>query len=294
MIYGLDRTRNKKYMIKQMFTMENDMRLHVKKNDADAPGYKAPAVVKAFRLLAMVSDSDMELGISELARKLNISKSTTHGLVQALMSVGALEQRLPGRKIFLGPAMVELAVKSGHYLTINQTARPVIDRLCSRINETVFLGVLGRTGALIMATCEPSKPLKISAPAGTTVPLLAGAIGKIYLARLKPLQAVRFLEENGLPRYTANTIDSLPAFLEELEKTRRLNYAVDNEEYLDGVRAVATHIGNRKGLPLALWVVGFAASMNEDRMPEIIEETMNAAASLKAILEGGKDAVSNL
>ncbi len=248
-------------------------------------GYKAPAVIKAFRLLKLVSDSETELGVSELSRNLEISKSTTHGLLQALVSVGALEQQLPGRKFFLGPALVELAFKSGHYLSVNQTAKPVLDGLCSRINETVFLGILGSTSARIMATAEPPKPLKISAPSGTSVPLLAGAIGKIYLARLKNPQVVKLLEEKGIKRFTANTIVTIPAYIEELEKTRRMNYALDNEEYLDGVKAVATHIGTRRGLPLALCVVGFAASMHKVRMPEIIQETMQASASLQELLD---------
>jgi DNA-binding IclR family transcriptional regulator len=62
---------------------------------------------------------------------------------------------------------------------------------------------------------------------------------------------------------------------------------LDNEEYLPGVRAVAIGLGNHRGLPLAIWVVGFADSMRDDVMPQVIKGIKQTAEKLKALLDGG-------
>ena len=80
---------------------------------ARAPGYEAPAVQKAFELLGMVADSAEGLGISELSSALGYSKGTIHGIVQALLKAGVLDQSTQRKKLFLGPAIVERVCSGG-------------------------------------------------------------------------------------------------------------------------------------------------------------------------------------
>ncbi|NNF98302.1 MAG: IclR family transcriptional regulator [Desulfobacteraceae bacterium] len=248
--------------------------------------YKAPAVVKAFDLLKAVADSKTPLGISALAKRLDFSKSTTHGLVRALVDVGALDQETPpGKKVFLGPTTVELAFKNKNYLWISELAQPVLDRLCSRINESVFLGVIGQTGAIIMATSEPAKPLKISAPPGSVLPLMAGAIGKLYLSRQSDEQAIKVIRKRGLRKYTSNSICDETAYLAQLRSVRHQRYAVDTQEYMEGVTAVAVSLDNNRGQALAIWVVGFTNTMPESRFPEIVKHVLATREELENVLE---------
>jgi DNA-binding IclR family transcriptional regulator len=249
--------------------------------------YQAPAVHKAFEILRIVAQSRSELGISELANNLGFSKSTTHGLVKALLQVGALDQNLQRKKFFLGPAIVELAFRNWNYFRVAEHSQPLLDQLRDRINETVFLGVVSRSRGLIMATAEATKPLKISSPPGTTIPLLAGAVGKVFLAQQDDAQVMQLIKERGLPRFTPQSIVSEKEYLTELRRVRKRGYALDNEEYLPGVRAVAIGLGNHRGLPLAIWVVGFADSMRDDVMPQVIKGIKQTAEKLKALLDGG-------
>jgi DNA-binding IclR family transcriptional regulator len=71
----------------------------------------------------------------------------------------------------------------------------------------------------------------------------------------------------------------------ELENVRRKGYAVDNEEYLPGVKAVAVALGNERGLPPAIGVVGFAHSMGDSFVAGIAEETRHAAVKLREVLD---------
>lgn len=248
--------------------------------------YQAPAVHKAFKILRIVAQSRSELGISELASNLGFSKSTTHGLVKALLKVGALDQNPQRKKFFLGPAIVELAFRNWNYFRVAEHSQPLLDELRDRIDETVFLGAVSRSRGLIMATAEATKPLKISSPPGTTIPLLAGAVGKVFLAQQDNSQVTQLIKERGLPRFTPRSIVSEKEYLTELTQVRKQGYALDNEEYLPGVRAVAIGLGNHRGLPLAIWVVGFADSMRDDLMPQIVKGITQTAEKLKAVLDG--------
>jgi len=247
--------------------------------------YQAPAVQKAFELLKCVAESQSEITLSDLARQLGFSKGTTHGMLQALLQAGALEQG-PNRKgFFLGPLVVELAFSSWNYFRVSEHAQPILDALRDRIGETVFLGVLSRSRGLIMATAEAAKPLKISSPPGTSIPLLAGAVGKVFLARQRDDQALKIIREHGLPQFTQHSIVNTEDYLAELAQVRRQGYAVDEEEYLPGVKAVAVAVGNQRGLPLAIWVVGFADAMGKNAVPEIVAETGHAADRLRESLD---------
>ncbi|MDP2646492.1 MAG: IclR family transcriptional regulator [Desulfobacterales bacterium] len=258
----------------------------INENGASLAGYQAPAVHRAFQLLKVVAESHREVGLSELAKRLSFSKSTTHGLIRALVQTGALAQSPRGKKFFLGPGIVELAFKNWNYFRVSEQARPVLDALRDAIGETVFLGVLSRSQGIIIAKAEAMKPFKISSPLGTSIPLLAGAVGKVFLAQLGDSQAAEVIREHGLTQFTARSIVNEKEYFAELARVRRQGYALDDEEYLPGVRAVACSLGNHRGLPLAIWIVGFAASMADEVLPRIIGETLKAAQALQSLLDG--------
>ena len=256
-------------------------------NKTAPSGYKAPAVGKAFELLRAVANSRQGLGLSELAAELGYSKSSTHGLVHALIHEGALVQSSGGKKLLLGSTVVELAFQSWNYLIINRAAQPILDELREKIGESVFLGVFNRSNAraIIMATSEATKPLKISSPPGTSIPLFAGAVGKVFLAGMEDSRALDLIRENGLPHFTENSIVSEDELMRELDRVRERGWALDDEEYIPGVRAVAASIGNLHGLPMAVWVVGFAGTMEDAEIEKITRATLETTEKLRQVLD---------
>ncbi len=98
-------------------------------------------------------------------------------------------------------------------------------------------------------------------------------------------QAVQFIQERELTRYTEKTITDKSDYLAEIDQVRQNGYAVDDEEFLPGVKAVATGVGNHRGLPLALWVVGFAGAMENGVLPKIIRCIQQAAHDLQKIMD---------
>jgi DNA-binding IclR family transcriptional regulator len=250
------------------------------------PGYKAPAVHKAIELLRTVAQSPKSLGIVELAQQLGYSKSTTHGLVHALLREGVLAQGLSGRRLFLGPTIAELLFSNWHQERVIEQAQPQLNEIRDAINETVILGARIRNRVLIMTTAEAFASFKISVPLGSTIPLLAGAVGKVFLAEDNPVSAAAQINGQGLPHYTPRSITDPNAYLKDLDRVRAEGHAVDIEEYLPGIRAVAVALHNRRGLPTALWVVGISANMTTAKIEKIAALAMEAAGKLRAVLDG--------
>jgi len=260
----------------------------MQKEEYDLPpnGYKAPAVHKAFQLLRAVAESQHGLRSVELAARVGCSTSTTHGLVHALLREKAL---IPGddpHKLFLGPLIADLAFTDWNYVKISRLAQPIIDGVRDHVDATVFLGVRIRKRVMITATAEARESFRISAPAGTTIPLFAGAAGKVFLSQESAERIGELIGERGLPQYTPHSIVDMEDYLAELHRVRSRGYAIDDEEYLSGIRAVAAALHNRRGLPMAIWVVGIASNMEQTRLMQVADITVAAAKTLRSQLEG--------
>jgi DNA-binding IclR family transcriptional regulator len=69
-------------------------------------------------------------------------------------------------------------------------------------------------------------------------------------------------------------------YLKQLENVKQKGYAFDDEEYIEGIRSLAVNLGNCRGLPLVIWVVGFTASLTLARLPILVQKTCQAAGAL--------------
>ena len=242
--------------------------------------YQAPSVKKAFQILTLISDTERGLGISELAKRLGISKGTVHGITSALEEVEALIRNPFTKKYNLGYTLVELGKKGLSRIPLREVARRHMEELVQETNETVFLGILKDDHIFILDVAESTKELKITSPSGTKIPLTAGATGKVFLAYMEEKSALRYLAANGLVKYTENSITDLDRYLQEIKEVREKGFATDREEYLQGVKAVAALIRTEGPVLAAVWVVGFSSSITEDKMGYIVERTRKAADAI--------------
>jgi IclR family KDG regulon transcriptional repressor len=242
--------------------------------------YQAPIVKKAFQILKLLSDNERGLGISELSRTLEIGKSTVHGITSALEEVGAVMRTPLTKKYTLGFTFFELGRLAYTQTALIDLAKPIMEELMERTHESVFLGVLNRERVTILNIVESRNDLKITSPIGTTIPLLAAATAKVFLASMEEEQAIEIISRKGLIKYTENSITDLDRYLQEIRRVREEGHSVDYEEYIPGVRAVASLIRGEKRLVSAIWVVGFKSSLDENKMKLVIRETKDAAEAI--------------
>jgi len=249
------------------------------------PKYLAPSVTKAFQILKLVTQSDRGLKISDLSKALEIGKSTVHGITAALEELGAIMRDPVSKRYRPGLTLLELGKSAYSQFDLKDLARPVMENLMESTQESVFLGVLNGEHITILDIVESRNDLKITSPVGTTLPLMAGAAGKIFLAEMNASRAAEIIHFKGLPRYTDNTVTDPQQYLSEIERVRKTGYATDYEEYIPGVRAVAAPIRLNRHFSAAIWVVGFKMTLDDDKMKALITAAREAAESISRKFE---------
>jgi DNA-binding IclR family transcriptional regulator len=242
--------------------------------------YGAPSVKKAFAILNAVSSSREGLGVSELAKKLEMAKSTVHGMTSALEELGAVMRDPLTKKYKLGFTLLEIARSAYSHIDLKTAARPVTEDLMDKTGTSVFLGILNWDHVTILDIVEARQDLNITAPVGSNIPLFAGAVGKVFLATMEEEQASKVIESMKLPKFTDNSITDRDSYCMELAKVRENGYAVDDEEYIMGVRAVASPLMGLGQLRSAIWAVGFKASLDDGKMKTLAGETHKAAKAI--------------
>jgi len=242
--------------------------------------YGAPSVKKAFAILNAISSSREGLGVSELSKKLKMAKSTVHGMTSALEELGAVMRNPLTKKYKLGFTLLEIGRSAYSQIDLKTAARPVTEDLMAKTRTSIFLGILNWDHVTIMDIVEARQGLNITAPVGSNIPLFAGAVGKVFLASMEAEEAARIIGSMGLPRFTDNTIVDPELYHQELKQVRKNGYAVDNEEYIMGVRAVASPLLGLGQLQSAIWAVGFKASLDDRKIKSLADETHLAAGAI--------------
>ncbi|MDE2571932.1 MAG: helix-turn-helix domain-containing protein [bacterium] len=200
----------------------------------------APAVGRAFVVLERVANGTRS--ISALARELGVSKGSVHAVVRSLLAVGALAAA-PDGSLRVGEKLRELAsAGSGPDL---RGVQAVLDRIAGEQPDlTFYFGVPEADAVTILARAGYDAGFAQNAPVGTRLPRNAGALGKVLLAGA------------------------------------RTPYACDDQEYLQGVRAVAAPVVRAGKMEAMLWVVGGVGAMRKQEMSSLGEWLRGAAAEI--------------
>ena len=259
-----------------MFTQENELT-----RARNAGSATVPAVAKAFRLLDLLSTSTEPLGVSELARRLGMGKSTVYGLVTTLQSLGAIEAADGAKRYRIGRGLHALAMRSAGRHDVRSVARTHIEQLAAKTEQTSFLGVVGTDTVTILDIVHGRAAMSVSAPVGSSIPLLAGAVGKAVLAAWEPARRADFLVKTRLPKFTSHSIVGRDEYIKAVEETIERGAAFDVDEYVDGMRAAAAPvIGAGNQLAAVVWVAGFARHIDEPTLSAIAQAVAEAAGAI--------------
>ena len=233
------------------------------------------SVANSIRLLTSFSGDDDELGISTLATRLGLAKSTVHRLAVTLTSAGFLEQNAETGKYRLGVALFELGALVRRRMDVANEARPKLRELLERTGETVQLGIVDHYRVLYVYEMESRHAIRMAAAVGGRAPLHCTAVGKVLLA-FQPADYVRQVIERGLSVQTPKTLTRREAVLDLVEEVRERGHAIDDEESENGLRAIAAPVRNHAGAVIA--AVGVAAPVQ--RMSKKVMQ-----ASVPAVVE---------
>jgi DNA-binding IclR family transcriptional regulator len=200
-------------------------------DDAPEKDGSVQSVDRAATILAYLAGAG-ELGVTELARRLGVHKSTASRLVATLEKWELVEQVEGRGKYRLGIGLVRLAGTAVAGLDVVEQARPVCRRLAQETGLTVNLAVLADTQALYLDQVAGTSALQSYNWVGQRIPLHATSNGKVLLSELSPGKVRDLLGD--LTAYTSRTIVDFGVLDAELARVRRDGYAMAIDELEDG------------------------------------------------------------
>lgn len=229
---------------------------------------KVPALEKCFNLLDFLSKNNRNFGISEIAKALGYHKGTVYNMAYTLTELGILEQT-PENKFQLGTRLYALGKAAGSNSELIQTVHPYLEEIHHKLNLSAYLGVLFRDRIVTVDKVDSPVHLRVSSDVGMATPILAGAVGKIILSRLDDDRIEKILARNPIKRYTPFSYISKEEYWAAIRKARRDGYAFSNQEYIEGIRALAVPLTNYKGnLMTAIYVLGLNSQIRDEDIDE--------------------------
>lgn len=242
------------------------------------------SVANSIRLLTSFSGEEEELGITTLANRLRLAKSTVHRLAATLTGAGFLEQNSETGKYRLGVALFELGALVRRRMDVANEARPKLRELLDKTGETVQLGIVDHLSVLYVYEMESPRAIRMAAAVGARAPLHCTAVGKVLLA-FQSAEYAKQVMDNGLAAYTPKTVTKREALLAMLDEVRLREHAVDDEESESGLRAIAAPVRNHTGAVIAaLGVAAPVQRLSKKVMQSWVPNVMETANAVSARL----------
>ncbi len=251
----------------------------------DKPVYLVPAVDKALRILAMLKSEGREMTMAEIARATGWHKSSVQKLLVTLNHYGVVERDEMTKRYRLGLTLAEYGRVALNNLDIRHSAKPFLKELVDSSGETAVLAILHETKMVMVDKKEPVVQIRASPFIGTRFPATATSNGKALLAWLPEDRVYEIMQIEGLPAFTKNSTTNPAAYQKELNATRKRGFAVDQEEFQEGVSGVSAPVFNLRGQVIAtLSLVGPAFRMTEAKIRDYGKKCAELAAQLSAKL----------
>ncbi len=241
-------------------------------------GAGTKAIDRALMVLSSFVDAP-EQGITDIASRVEMSPSTVHRIVRALVQNGYVEQSPETDRYHLGHAAHVLGERARESWGFDR-ALPMLERIGSITGESVNMGIADGNEVVVILRIESVQPLRFDQPPGSRISMHCSSMGKAMLAFSdSPLPDLDFI---GI---TETTITSKKAFEKELAEVRERGYSVDDSESIEGVSCVGAPILDSNGIAVAaIAVQGPSVRMTAERRAAIGDQAIATATEIRKAL----------
>ncbi|GAA1635237.1 IclR family transcriptional regulator [Actinoplanes couchii] len=225
-------------------------------DDDDAGGAFSQSLERGLTILSSFSEARPVLGIADISRAVNLTKSTTHRYVATLARLGYLQQDPETRKYSLGPKVVDLGFAAVNSLEINRVAAPCLQALADETGYTVSMAVLDGIDLVYVERRRSSRAagayaLGLNLHVGSRLPAYCTSMGKVLLAHQEPAALRKILDRVDFARRGPKTLTNREQLTTALARIRQCGVAVNDEELAAGLRSVAAPVRDRTGRVVA-------------------------------------------
>lgn len=238
------------------------------------------AVERALDILLCFTGTEQELGLSDIAKKVNLHKSTVHRLLASLENKGFIRRPPGSEKYRLGWSVLELVSNIYQSDDLSTIMVPEMTRLRDVLGETISLYIRSGLERIRIQAIESRQPVRRVANIGQRFPLYIGASGKVLLAWSKRETLQEVMQDPSWPQDL-----NREEFLTTLQQVREQGYAISIEEREPGAAAVAVPIFDREGqIIAALSVSGPVGRFTPESMERFAEEAKHSAEIIMKML----------
>jgi IclR family KDG regulon transcriptional repressor len=240
-------------------------------------------IKKVGPVLDLFTAEQPEWRMTDMARALEMPKSSAHALVSTLASIGLLSVTSSGR-YRLGWNLLSLAERMRASLDLKGVATPAMQALEADVRENVLLAVLDRREVVYVERVEGTHPMVRLAGVrvGSRAPAHCTAVGKVLLAEREPEEVRALLRASGMRALTRRTVTSLEAFEEELKQVRIHGVGFDRQEIVAEVGCLAAPVYDQYGTVVAAVSLAMPWYRFERRERELVRPLKAAADAITA------------
>lgn len=230
------------------------------------------SIDKALDVLEFLSNNGDEIGISDISRGIGMGLSTAHRITNTLKSRGYIIQNQKTLKYRLSIKLFELGCEVQNAKNLIRIARPYLKKLSRTTNETTNLAILEEKKVVYLETVESLEILKTGIYRGAKLPAHCTALGKVLLAYLTNEEFNRLYKKGKeLETMTFKSITSLDELKMEIKKIKEKEYAIDMEEFMEGVHCLAVPVfGRDNEVIAAMSITGPSTRLTASRIKEDI------------------------
>lgn len=241
------------------------------------------SLVKSLQVIEILSKNPQGLSLLEMSTMLGFPKSTIHHILNTFLTYHYVAQDPETKKYSLGLKFLSISKTLLDNIDVRKIANKYLRRLHEVARETVHLAVLRNGRVVYIDKMEKPGGLSLATYVGFSTDPHAAAGGKVLLSEMSHEEIKAIYREKPLERYGKNTITSLPLLFRELEKAKKKGYAIDDEEYYEGVRCVAAPIRAGGKIVAAVSITGSIFTMTLERIQgELLGLVMETAGNISS------------
>lgn len=245
----------------------------------------ARTLARGLDILELLASAPRPMGVTELGEQLGLDKSTAHRLLTTLVKRGYARQEPQSRNYALGAQTLVLYDAFQSQTGLQQVCRPLLQELTDLTGETSHLAVLSGINIVFLDwVCTP-QVMGVRTVVGRSEPAHCTALGKAILVALPEKQKDYILQDTVFHAYTGHTSVSLDEIQTDLQICAERGWALDNEEFLPGVRCLAAAVLDRSGHAVAaLGISGPASRLSLARCRKLGPQVLTIASNASRML----------
>ena len=241
--------------------------------------------LRTLLILEAVGKSGEPMTPTEINQSIRLPKQTIHRLCATLVEEGFLVYESGGKRLRPGRRARVLGAGLLHSSRDHILRRQILVELASKTRETINFVVPEDGGMSYLDRVETDWAFRVQLPIGTHVPFHCTASGKVFLASLEPKKRKAFARGLVLERWTPKTITDPEDLLSELALVAKRGYATDNEEFMDGMGAIAVPVMDKDGRFLAaLACHGPTLRLSQETLIGFLPELNVAVEKMRTVL----------